>query len=66
MPCRLLLDRLSTPVSGSIIKVILSFPERILYLRGKKKQELSVHYVAKQYFARKVLKTQVCAFLKLS
>ena len=32
MPCLLLLDRVSTPVSGSITNVILSFPERILYL----------------------------------
>lgn len=42
MPCRLLLDRLSTPVSGSIIKVILSFPERILYLREKNKSSVSI------------------------
>lgn len=32
MPCRLLFDSLSTPVSGSIVKAILSFPETMLYL----------------------------------
>lgn len=34
MPCRLLFDSLSTPVSGSIVKAILSFPETMLYLQG--------------------------------
>lgn len=34
MPCRLLFDSLSTPVSGSIVKAILSFPETMLYLEG--------------------------------
>lgn len=34
MPCRLLFDSRSTPVSGSIVKAILSFPETMLYLEG--------------------------------
>lgn len=34
MPCRLLFDSLSTPVSGSIVNAILSFPEAMLYLEG--------------------------------
>lgn len=39
MPCRLLFDSLSTPVSGSIINVILSFPDTILYLKANKKKK---------------------------
>lgn len=41
MPCLLLLDSLSTPVSGSIIKVIFSFPERIVYLKENLKKKKS-------------------------
>lgn len=51
MPCRFLLDSLSTPVYGSIIKNILSFPETILYLKANKikKKEHNFNYVLQCY-----------------
>lgn len=55
MPCLLLLDRRSTPVSGSIIKVIFSFPERILYLKAEEEERACVAYGLQSYFAQEVL-----------
>lgn len=42
MPCRLLLDSLNTPVRGSIRKVILSFPETMLYLHQRERAAMVI------------------------